>query len=205
MPPIDKTQISFRIIPQVRATTDSIMPSIMTMEVDTPSEPPSNAPSDRPADIFVDNETILQRLFQPTTQTTTMGNQSQNRNGSVKACKKNAVRRNRPPVAHARYRASQGRVFDRFKHCTLCRKRHFEGSEVAAAYKKGHHKLCPEKTENKEKIGKGRQLTLYRSVGNVLAGEAAKETALPLDYGNNVGETHQAIVEETVIFLDIPM
>ena len=73
---------------------------------------------------------------------------------------------------------------------------------MAAAYKKGHHKLCPEKTENKEKIGKGRQLTLYRSVGNVLAGEAAKETALPLDYGNNVGETHQAIVEETVVPLN---
>ena len=77
-----------------------------------------------------------------------MGIQSQNRNGSIKSCRKNATKRKKASkhkIVHTREAAVL--AFSP-ENCELC-KRKALSVEKARSYHHGHHRFCPNKKENK--------------------------------------------------------
>ena len=84
-------------------------------------------------------------------QITTMGLQSQLRNGSIKACKKAATRAKHTKKALAQQGIDGSKPFNQYEDCKLCNahKRIRQGEKINEPHS-GHHKSCPLKPINKK-------------------------------------------------------
>ena len=154
------------------------MPSWIEIEVSTPSgsAPPGLPDGGAVAKIKINNPYLS--VSPTSSKKTTMGIQSQLRNGSIKTCKKKAttVKYKWQPLARMETKARLPFIPE--LHCQLCRIRAgANGEEKAKAYKKGHREGCPRKPLKKEE--KNNNTLLNYAARNGMASEVAKVPPMP--------------------------